>query len=158
MKRFHLFITALFVIILAPGAFAEQANVFECKGLSAKREKIELSYSSSSVIGKPTLSLQIGKSQILPVTDGETYLLTHNDTANGLMVSASLSDPRLADAPTMLYSVIIPTVHLNEVGQSLEFSTVLLSGYTGGYRRAPLALQVLTQVDTIKCVAKAVKF
>jgi hypothetical protein len=157
MKHNQLF-TAIFAMALTQGAFAAEANLFECTGKTAKGERIQLGYTSSSFAGNPTMSLKIGRKQILPVGQDEISALESAQSNVGNLVSSSVNRRHIADAPDLTYSVLLPDVMVDKMGETVEFKTILMSGYSGGFRRLPLAVQVLSQVDQLKCKASFVNF
>ncbi|MEO5667225.1 MAG: hypothetical protein ABIR96_04125 [Bdellovibrionota bacterium] len=159
MKNFKL-ASLIVALALTHSAFANEANMFTCVGSTAKKEKVELVYTSTSLTGQPTLALKIAGQQILPANSeqDEISVLSDEQTVSGTMVSASLNRRHIADAPDLTHTVLIPTVILDSSTNHVKFDSVLLSGYSGGFRHSPLVVQVLSSVVKLKCDASYAAF
>ena len=96
-------LAALFLAVSASSALAGEANIFNCKG-----QDIELSMTTSSFSGSPTLIL--GN----PIADGHTTHLTDvKVTRNEMGNQVSGSYPFIADA-IMTYTLIVPSVNIGD--------------------------------------------
>jgi hypothetical protein len=159
MKRFSTLLTIASALSVLGAAHASEANVFDCVGQNGKGEAIQLKYTSSSFTGQPTFSLKVGDQNLVPVDEARAKItLTSDETAVGNLVAAVIQRKDLADAPDTTYAVLVPNVLLNRMGEVVEFRTVLLSGYKGGFRKLPLVTEVLNQTDALTCQAREVNF
>ncbi|HVJ65216.1 MAG TPA: hypothetical protein VM901_08175 [Bdellovibrionota bacterium] len=159
MKRISTLLTLVGALGAAGHARASEANVFDCVGQNAKGEAIQLKYTSSSFTGQPTFSLKVGEESLVPVDEARAKLtLSSDETAVGNLVAAVIQRKDLADAPDTTYAVLVPNVLLNRMGEVVEFRTVLLSGFKGGFRKLPLVTEVLNQTDALTCQAREVNF
>lgn len=160
MKLSQIFALVAVLSLSAHQAHALSANLFECEGdLQNVEGKVKLTYSSTSLTGKPTMSLKIANTQLLPIVreQSKTEILSES-TAVGNLVTSVITFENIPDAPQKTYAVLIPNTVLTKMGDVVNFDTVLVSGSRGGYRRAPLAVQTVTSVQTLRCNASAVEF
>ena len=152
-------VASLVAVFLSPLVLATQANLFECVGKDSQGQALSLSYTRSSLRAVPTLSLTVEGRRVLPIDpQRQTALFEDTQTLAGTLVSVATNHKDLADAPDLLTSVLIPNVILDPMGPRVPFQAVLLRGYSGGFRRRPLVVQVLTSLDQLDCHASLVDF
>jgi|GEM_PF-1384886 len=142
--------------VFSTNAMAAEANLFVCVN---KAKKIEIAYTTSSLDGKPTFSVTRGEDNLYPGSlEMNRVAMEAQQTFMGKVVSGAVNRKHIADAPDRIYSVVIPHIIMNEETDAVKFKTVGIFGYSGGFRRTPLAVQVITETMTLNCTAQAVNF
>lgn len=148
--------SALIAALLSSQAFAGEPNLFICKN---DQEKLQISYSTTSFVGSPTFKIMKDQKDLLNGTETNRLeaTLVFSDTPFGNLVTAEVVRPLLADAPAILYGVVIPSIDLGNSARA-TFETVLIEGTSGGFRSAPAVYQEVTKTTGLTCEAKKVFF
>jgi hypothetical protein len=142
--------------LFSANAMAAEANLFVCAN---KAKKIEIAYTTSSFDGKPTFSVTRGEENLYPGNlEQNRVAMEAKQTFMGKVVSGAVNRKHIADAPDRIYSVVIPHIIMNEETEAVKFKTVGMFGFSGGFRRPPFAVQVITETVTLNCTAQAVNF
>ncbi len=151
MKKLSLAIT----LVTAPLAFAEQPNLFHC--FAKNDANYVVNYTTTSLTGKPTFSIQDGETNEVPGTGDNLLSLSSDQTPMGNFATALVTRRHIADAPSLFYSLLIPGIGM-EPETLFSFDTILIKGYSGGFRPYPLAFQQVTEVVDMVCEAQIVDF
>jgi hypothetical protein len=152
--------TILVSMLLATGlsstAQASAPNLFSCRN---EAEGIELGYTTSSIIGEPTLSIVQNGTNLLHSQDEQiTSSFDSIDTHLGKMVTAFVNRNLIADAPSLVYTVFIPGIVLGDQQNTAEFKTVLLQATSGGFMPLPVVYQNIYKTTELTCTAQRVFF
>jgi hypothetical protein len=150
-------IVAAVLAVAASSAFAAEANLFTCENAA---EKVQVGYSSTSFVGKPQLNITIDGRDVLLGDAARPNLvsLTSDETVLGELVSAVVTRQFIADAPSLVYSVVIPGIQLGQDATEAKFDTLLIQGSTGGFMALPAVYQRINKTTKLSCKAQAVLF
>jgi hypothetical protein len=151
-----LFAAALLLAGLSSQAFASQPDLYTCANAA---QAIQVSYASTSFVGTPSFSVAQNGADLLHGTEASPLQSSFDssNTALGLMVSAVVDRPFIADAPSFVYSVFIPSINLGDAQQT-TFDTILVESSTGGFLAQPAVYQRIIKTIKLKCVAQNVAF
>lgn len=147
---------ALLALGLASTAQAAQPNLFTCKNT---QEGLVVSYSSSSFQGNPHFNVtQQGKDVLAGAQGNNIVSISQDETSLGLLVTADVVRPFIADAPSLVYSVVIPGIELGNTAWNTTFETILIQGTNGGFMALPAVYQRINKTTKLKCTAQKVFF
>ena len=138
-------------------ARSSQPNLFRC--VEKSNPSFVVNYTTSSMRGEPTMTIEDGSESVVPGKAGENFMsLSSVNSPIGTIVSVMLTRDHLADAPSAVYSLVVPGIMLKGMGQAAKFETILMIGSNGGFRSLPAVYQQIHEVKQLACEAELVNF
>ena len=98
-------------------------SMYTCRG-----NGMSVSYTTSSLIGRPTMNVAKGTQSLL-ISDSSGSRVYAENTVMGQLVS--MFDTRIADA-NRSYALVIPGIILGENIMEAKFDTMLIETFSGG--------------------------
>jgi hypothetical protein len=128
------------------------ANSFTCQG----PKKTEIGFTTTSFIGKPTLGVQF--EGVEAKQSGEVTVV---QTAIGMLATITDNHLAMVDGPTVRYSLVVPHVKVDAIGDGEKFDTVAIRTVVSNpfFRPTPSAgVGENNSFVKVECTAQAVAF
>ena len=140
-------------LLVSGSAMAEvQPNKVNCSDVNDPQYKVSYETKSTTTLGK--LKVVDNGQQLVPENNAQyrVQMTLENTRVGRVVTAASIDRKMIADVPVLLYSLIVPNFVPRE-NLKIPFNTILISGYSGGFRRPPFAVQVIKEVRNLACEA-----
>lgn len=138
-------------------ARSSEPNSFRC--VEKSNPSFMVNYTTSSRRGEPTMNVGDGSDSLVPGKPGENLVnLSSVNSPIGTVVSSLVTRKHIADAPSAVYSLVVPGIMLRNMGDNVKFETILMIGSNGGFRSLPAVYQQIHDVKQMECEAQLVNF
>jgi hypothetical protein len=151
---------AMLVVASAAWAKGPRPNLITCTDAD---KTVQLTYTASSIIGKPQFSLRVDKEQLFPppappLPDAaDLTRIASEATVLGTFVYAMDATGTPLDKPTHVYGFYVPLVTVSP-GHPTTFPSVLLLGSVGGFQLPGSPVQRIDRAIEIDCEGELVAF
>jgi hypothetical protein len=141
------------LLLISNSAFASltSANLYQCSG-----KNISVSYSSTSLIGEPQLSITINKKSYSAI--GSKAITSQKTVVGNLITLTKTSKP---DLYSDTLTVLLPDINVSALGKQITFNSQLLITRTADSIAGPQLVNGVIQSNSAKtliCTAQAVVF